>query len=179
MKRLFGALALAVAASFGTSSEAQAQFTFGPGLAYHEDADLGIGVWASLPTPSIHEQISAWGSFIYFFPGGEDIPGGGSFDVNYWELNGGLSYAFPMEGSAITPYALAGLNIARASADYDGPFDEFIDEGYGDTEIGLNLGGGIRTMLGDSMTGVVGARIELGGGDGFVIEAGVGFPMGN
>jgi hypothetical protein len=179
MKRLLGTLVLAGAVTFGTASDAQAQFTFGPGVAYHDDADLGIGVWFASPLPSLHEQVSLTGSFIYFFPDGDrDLVGGNSFDVSYWELNPGLAYSFPTE-SSITPFVAAGLNIARWSVDVDGPLDDFIDLGYSSgTDIGLNVGGGIRTMLGDSFTGVAAGRLELGGGDGFVIEAGLGFPMG-
>ena len=181
MKRLLGSLLLAAAVAFGTSSEAQAQFTFGPGAAFHDDADFGIGVWFATPLPSLHEQVSLTGSFIYFFPdGGSDLGVGGSIDVSYWELNPGLAYSFVTE-STVTPFVAAGLNIARGSVDYDGPLDDLIDldVGVSDTEIGLNVGGGIRTMLGESITGVAAARLELGGGDGFVIEAGIGFPMGN
>ena len=177
MKRLLGTLMLATALAFGASSEAQAQFTFGPGVAYHDDADLGVGVWFATPMASIHEQVSLWGSFIYFFPDGGTSIGSSSVDVSYFEVNGGLSYAFVTEG-AIVPFVSAGLNVARYSVDYSGPIDDLFDIGASSTDIGLSVGGGIRTSLGDSMTGVAGARLELGGGEGFVIEAGIGFPMG-
>lgn len=178
MKRLFGSLLLAAAVTFGASSEAQAQFTFGPQAAFHDDADFGVGAWFSVPMASIHEQVSILANFLYFFPdGGVDLGAGNSVDVSYWELNGGLKYDFPMSGS-IVPFVMAGLNVGKYSVDYDGPLDDFIDVGYGDTEIGLNVGGGLTTTLGDSLTGLLGGRIELGGGEGFVIEAGLGFPMG-
>ena len=179
MKRLVGTLMLAGAIALGASSEAQAQFTFGPGVAWHDDVDLGIGVWFATPLPQLHEQVSLTGSFIYFFPdGGTDLGSGGSIDVSYWELNPGLAYSFVAEGS-ITPFVAAGLNNGRYSVDYDGPFDDLIGFGFSSgTEIGLNIGGGIRTMLGESLTGVAAGRLELGGGEGLVIEAGIGFPMG-
>lgn len=177
MKRLFGSLLLAAAVTFGASSEAEAQFTFGPMAAFHDDFDLGVGVGFTTPMTSIHEQVGIWGSFLYFFPGGGADFGVGSVDTSYMEFNGGLSYDFPTSGS-ITPYVLGGLVIARFSVDYDGAFDDVIDASASNTEIGLNLGGGIKTMLGDSMTGTLGARLELQDGSGFVIEAGLGFPMG-
>ena len=174
MTRMLGTLMLATALAFGASSEAQAQqFTFGPGVAYHDDFDLGIGVWFATPMPSIHEQVSLWGSFIYFFPDG----GSSLVDVSYFELNGGLAYDFVTEGT-IVPFVSAGLNFARVSVDYSGPADDLFDIGASSTDIGLSVGGGIKTNLGDSLTGVAGARLELGGGEGLVIEAGLGFPMG-
>jgi hypothetical protein len=180
MKRLFGTVMVAATLVLGASSQAQAQdpsFTFGPGVAYHDDFDLGVGVWFSTPMASIHEQVSLWGSFIYFFPSEGASFGASSVDLKYFEINGGLSYAFVTEGT-IVPFVSAGLNIARASVDYDGPGEEFIGDLGSNTDIGLSVGGGIRTMLGESLTGVAGARLELGGGEGFVIEAGLGFPMG-
>ncbi len=177
MKRLLGTLMLATALAFGASSEAQAQFTFGPGVAYHDDADLGVGVWFATPMASIHEQVSLWGSFIYFFPSEGASFGSSSVDAKYFEINGGLSYAFVTEGS-IVPFVSAGLNIGRYSVDYSGPLDDLVGDFGSSTDIGLSVGGGIRTMLGESLTGVAGARFELGGGDGFVLEAGLGFPMG-
>ncbi len=170
MKRLFGSLLLAAAVTFGASTEAEAQFTFGPMAAYHDDMDFGVGAGFTMPTTGIHEQVGLWGSFLYFFPDAGGNFGGVDVDVSYFEINGGLYYDFVTSGS-ITPYALAGLVIARFSADVAG-------FGNSDTDIGLNLGGGIKTMLGDSMTGLVGARLELQDGSGFVIEAGLGFPMG-
>lgn len=176
MKRLFGSLLLAAAVTFGASSEAQAQFTFGPQAAFHDDADLGVGAWFSVPMPSIHEQISILANFLYFFPGDGGGFGVADIDLKYWELNGGLKYDFPTSGS-ITPFVMAGLQYAKYSLDYDGPGEEFVDA-YGDGDIGLNVGGGLTTNLGDSLTGMLGGRLELGGGEGFVLEAGLGFPMG-
>lgn len=177
MKRLFGSLLLAAAVSFGASSEAEAQFTFGPQAAFHDDADLGVGAWFSVPMPSIHEQISILANFLYFFPDGGSDFGVAEIDVSYWELNGGLKYDFPTSG-AITPFVMAGIQYAKYSIDYDGPGDDLFDTGYGDGDIGLNVGGGLTTSLGDSLTGLLGGRLELGGGEGFVLEAGLGFPMG-
>ena len=64
------------------------------------------------------------------------------------------------------PFALAGLNIARASA---GDFSN--------TEIGLNVGGGIKFEAG-AFQPLVGVRLELEGGDGFVIFGAVPFRLG-
>ncbi len=177
MKRLMGTLLLAAALAFGASSEAQAQFTFGPKAAFHDDADLGVGVFFMTPAESINENVSIWGNFLYFFPGEGTSAGAFSADLTYFEINGGLMYDFVTEGS-ITPFVSAGLNVARASVDVDGPGTDLIDVDSSNTDIGLNVGGGIKTMLGDSLTGLAQARLELGGGEGFVIEAGLGFPMG-
>lgn len=177
MKRLFGTMMLATALVFGASSEAEAQFTFGPAAAFHEDADFGAGVFFTTPLQSVHENVSLWGNFLYFFPGEGGSFGAFSADLNYYEINGGLMYDFAASGSII-PFVSGGLNIARASVDYDGPGEEFVGDLGSNTDIGLNLGGGIKTGLGDSLTGIAQARIELGGGEAFVLEAGLGFPMG-
>jgi hypothetical protein len=146
--------ALAVAAALvAVPSFAQAQATLGPQVAYHNDFDFGVGAALTLSADAIHEQVDFLFDFAWFFP---DVEG-----VDYFELNGGLLYDFLVEGSTVTPFALAGLNVASISVD--------TPLGGGDnTELGLNLGGGLKFNAG-TLRPMVGVRLEIEGGDGFVI----------
>jgi hypothetical protein len=152
MNKTLRALAIA-AALVAVPSFAQAQATLGPQVAYHNDFDFGVGAALTLSADAIHEQVDFLFDFAWFFP---EVDG-----VDYFELNGGLMYDFLLEESTVTPFALAGLNVASISVDT--PF------GGGDnTELGLNLGGGLKFNAG-SLRPTVGVRLEIEGGDGFVI----------
>lgn len=98
----------------------------GPEIAFNDEVDFGIGVGLEFDLPSIDPNLSYMGDLLFFFPDGFD----------YLEFNTNLAYDFPLENASVVPFALGGLNVARASA--EGP-----DDGS-DTEIGLNLGGGIK-----------------------------------
>lgn len=141
-----------------TPGLAQAQATLGPVLAYHDDAEaIGIGAALGVPLDELGAGVGLLGDFIWFFPDGFD----------YWEINGNLTYDFPLQQSTIIPFVLAGLNIARASADGFG----------GDTQLGLNLGAGIEFDAG-TMRPSVGLKVELEGGEGFVIFGTLPFALG-
>jgi hypothetical protein len=130
--------------------------TLGPTLAYHDDADFGIGAALGLPLDSFGEGVGFLADFIWFFP---------EF-VDYWELNGNVTYDLPLEDSTIVPFVLGGLNIAHASV-----------TGASNTELGLNLGGGIEFDAG-TFRPSVGLRVELSGGEGFVFFGTLPFAMG-
>lgn len=152
--------ALAIAAALTTvPGVVQAQATLGPTVAYHDEADFGIGVALGLPLSGLDEQIEFLGDFVIFFP---DAPG-----LDFFEINGNLTYDFPVEDAEVLPFALAGLNIARAS-----------NEISSNTEMGLNVGGGIKFDAGP-LRPTVGLRLELEGGEGFVFFGTVPFTMGN
>lgn len=153
----------------------RAQFTLGPGLAWHDDFDLGIGVWGSAPAPSIHENVSVGGDVAVFFP---DSPRD-DVDVEYLEINANLFYSFADPELTFTPFALGGLNIARFSVDEDVDLPGGFPFDRSNTDIGLNVGGGIAFgTTGSGIRPVVGAKIELGGGKGLVLFGGLGFPVG-
>lgn len=157
MKKLL--LGMTMAGALAVPGSASAQVVVGPSVAFHDDADFGIGAFVMFPLEQFDPNLSASVDFGYFFP---DAPG-----VDFWELNGNVVYNFTVQADApVLPFALGGLNIARVSA---GAFD--------DTEIGLNLGGGI-VFPSDSFRPMVGAKIELEGGDGFVLFGSLGFPVG-
>ena len=153
-------------------SEAQAQTRVSPFLAFHDDFDLGVGAAVAFPLAEVHENLSAVGSFAFFFPG--DGSGFG-VDVDYLEFNADVMYQIPMDGASVVPWLLAGLNIARISASVD--ISGVGSASNSNTEIGLNAGGGI-TFPRESVSPFAGAKIELGGGEGFVLFGGLSFPIG-
>ncbi len=133
-------------------SPAHGQVLLGPTLAWHDDADLGLGATVGFELPNLATGVGFLGDFILFFPDGMD----------YFELNGNLTYDFPRAGSSVVPFALAGLNVAHASVDLGGLGDA------SDTEIGLNLGGGLAFDAG-KFRPKAGARLTLGDGSAFVL----------
>lgn len=158
---LFFAAAVLVA----VPSQARAQSTFGPVAAFHDDADFGVGAFLSMGMPSIHENVNLLVDGEIYFPGD-------NFD--YFTVNGGLTYDFAANGT-VTPFALGQLGIRRASYDCEGLGCEGFD-GASDTDVGLNLGGGVK--FGGSLQPTLGARFEIGDGTGFVVFGSLGFPMG-
>jgi hypothetical protein len=139
-----------------------AQTTVGGALGYHTDFEaFGVGVYAGIPLPQLHENISINPSFMFYFPDGFDA----------FEVNGDLIYSFPVsEDSPVEPFALAGLNIMRTSFSA-GTFSQSF------TDVGLNLGGGV-TFPAESFTPFAGAKFEIQDGTGFLIFGGVGFAVG-
>jgi hypothetical protein len=155
--RVFAAVAAAIA--IGTA-DAKAQ-AFGIQGSWGDDTDLGIGARIELGLPNLLTSQGPFantfliGSFDWFFPDFcDDLD-----DCSYWEINTNL--AVPITSSTIDPYAGAGLNIAHVSL-----FDA------SDTEVGLNLLGGLRFRVGG--LGAFGeGRFVLGGSEQFVLTFGV------
>lgn len=152
-------LALGVAAP----RPAQAQIQLGPTVAFHDDFDFGLGFTLSGQTPSLGERLGFMGDFLYFFP---DTDG-----VDYLEFNANLTYDFTLPESTVTPFGLLGLNVARVSIDAV----ELEDDS--ETDLGLNLGAGVRFNLG-SFRPSVGGRFEINGGEGLVIFGTLPFEVG-
>jgi opacity protein-like surface antigen len=157
MKKLLCAVALA--AVLGVPASASAQLQAGPILAYHTDLEaVGVGAFLGIPIPSV-EGLSIVPDFTWFFPDGGD----------YFEINGDVVYTFAVTpDSPVEPFAFAGLNIARVSPDF----------GNSDTDVGLNLGGGVNFVAG-SLNPFAGAKFEIQNETGFVIFGGLGFALGN
>ncbi len=144
----------------GSASEAQAQVKFGVQASIAEDTDFGIGGRVA-GTVAPRRVVKIVGSFDIYFPDGP---------VDYWELNGNILYMIPVQKSALAPYVGGGLNIAHISFDLPllDPFGDFSD-----TDAGLNLLGGIE--FGQQVVGFVEAKVELEGGDQFVVTGGIYF----
>jgi hypothetical protein len=131
----------------------QAQLEAGPILAYHTDAEaVGVGAYIAIPVPQLAEGFALVPDFTWFFPDNYD----------YFEINGDIAYFFPVsETTPVMPFAFGGLNIASTDSN---------------TDVGLNLGGGIQ--FGGSLRPAVGAKFEIQDATGFVIFGAVGFPIG-
>ena len=160
MKKLLGTVALV---GMLVAPGAIAAQTIGGVVGYHDDFEaLGIGAYGAIPLPQLYENLSINPSFVYYFPDGFDA----------FEVNGDLVYSFPVSAdSPVVPFALAGLNIMRVSVDA-GAF------GSGsNTDIGLNLGGGVTFPV-EGFTPFAGAKFEIQDGTGFLIFGGVGFDVG-
>jgi hypothetical protein len=155
MRKVLFAVCLAAFAL--TPRAAQAQIGLGPQASIAEDADFGLGARATFGLPAkIPLEIIA--SADYFFP---------EEDVDYWELNGEVVWLIPVTAPTVDPYAGAGINIAHAS----------IEGGESDTEVGLNLLGGLKLHVGP-VTPFGEFRFELDGGEQFVVTFGVLFGLG-
>ena len=137
---------------------AEAQVQIGPTLAISDEVDFGLGATLSAQAPQLGEALGFIGEFIVFFPD----------DGDYFEINGNVTYSFPLAESTVLPFALGGLNIGRASA---GDFSN--------TEIGINLGGGITFDAG-SFRPSVGGRFAINDllNDHFVFFATLPFEVG-
>ena len=145
--------------SYSQSSMGQAQI--GGGLVFGFDIGaVGINVRGDIPVTS---EIDVVPGFVYYFES----------NVNIFEFNANGHYNFEAS-DVVQPYALAGLNISHAEFDED-VFGPFIDAS--DTDVGLNLGGGVNFELG-SISAFTEGRLLLGGFEDFSITAGVLFPIG-
>jgi len=147
------------------AQEAHAQVRFGAQASFGDDVDLGLGARAVFSLKQFNERLEGIASFDWFFPdAGADV-----VDWTYFEINGNVAYSFPLQSSSsLRPYAGGGLNIARSSIDFDSP----LLNSASDTEIGLNVLGGTKFGSG-RITPFAELRIELGGGEQFVLSGGV------
>ena len=160
----------------------------GPHFNISDDADLGVGADVRWPFLASDRRLALTASFDWFFPedqGGDvseelrrflDLIGGGQFplpelpfeaDVTYWEANLNLTYDFGTSG-AVTPYAGVGVNYARSKVSVSGFFEPLEQS---NDDVGANVLAGVR--FGGRF--YVEAKREAGGGDLFVLTAGVRF----
>lgn len=126
------------------------------------DNDLGVRIDGYYP---VNPQIRAGGDFTFYFPKSE-----GGVDFTVWELNFNGNYIF-LEENELRLYGLAGINITGLNVSFNGESDS-------DSEIGLNLGGGVEypldfaDLFGELKFGGIG-----GDADQFVIGAGFRFNL--
>lgn len=166
--------------SFSQTATAQTQegdFKIGAGLAFGSgvgfgslDNDLGIRVDGYY---AFTEQIRGGGDFTFYFPKSE-----GETDATVWELNFNANYIF-LDEDGLLVYGLGGLNITGLNLETSitNEFGSFGGE-TSETEIGLNLGGGLEYAL-DFADFFAEAKLgNLGGNaDQFVLGAGLRFPI--
>ena len=150
--RMLTLLAL-LALCTGAAASLPAQVRFGAQASWGDNSDFGIGARLEHGLTKLFPKapLRAAASFDYFFPGNS---------INYWELNYNVFYQ--LKADALTPYAGGGLVLAYASAN-----------GVSNSDLGVNLGGGLKFKTGGSMTPFLEARIELGAGEQFVLTGGL------
>jgi hypothetical protein len=147
-------------------SAGQAQIQFGPQVAWGSDSDLGVGARIALGMPQIRPGVELHVGGDYFF---FDCDSGFSeVDCSWIEVNANLHVPVPVSPTLNT-YAGAGLNVARVKVSVDGFGDTF---SASNTEIGLNVLGGLKFSAA-SFTPFVEASFTLGGGEQFVLRAGI------
>lgn len=136
-----------------TAAPASAQALFGAEAAFGTETDFGIGGRAHFPLGT-SAPLDVQPGFMLFFPDGP---------AEYWEINVNLWYHIRTGGgSNALPYVGGGLNIGHVSS--DGDFD--------DTDVGLNLGGGVRFGFTNTIP-FLEARVTVGGDEQLVIGGGV------
>lgn len=147
------ALVVAVALLFAAGA-ANAQVRFGGQVSWGDDTDLGIGVRLEYVPRSIvgNTPIFSAAHFDYFFPDNGGVFGG--VDVTYWEINYNVYYQF--RAPSLTPYAGGGLHVSRWSVSVGGVSAD-------NTDVGLNLGGGLKFKTRGKLTPFVEGRFTIGG----------------
>jgi len=152
MKRLIALIAV-LAFAGGVTTELSAQVRFGGQVSFGDASDFGVGARLEYTPRRLipNAPVVSAASFDWFFPGGS---------VDYWELNYNIAYLF--QADALRPYAGGGLNLAHVSVG-----------SFSDTRLGLNLLGGLKFRTAGRLTPFVEARVELSGGEQFVITGGL------
>lgn len=152
------ALVFAAGLSLAAAAPSSAQVHFGPQVSLADDADVGLGARITAGVPQ-YTGLEFAGTFDVFFP-----------DVgDYWEINANVLHNFEVAGTtSFRPYAGGGLNLAGFEG--EGP-----DAGD-DTQVGLNLVGGTKFATESPATPYVELRLEIEGGEQFVVTGGLLFP---
>jgi opacity protein-like surface antigen len=157
MKKLL-TYSLAFIFVFVIHSTAVAQTTVGGGLAYGENIEeIGLKIDGIY---TINEDFRAGADIIYYFTGE---------GITFWELNLNGNYLFVKEDDLIV-YALAGINYARQSFDFDGMND------VSNSELGLNIGAGLEYDL-DFAKLAPEIKYALSDYDQLVVSVGLRFPI--
>ena len=159
LKVLAAAIGFVLVAGVG-SAEAQG-VRFAPQVSLGEDSDFGIGGRVNFDMSSTFRSPGFFivGEFDYFFPGN---------NVNYWELNGNLGWLIPGVRGNVRPYVGGGLNYAHVS------FDNCTGN-CGNSDVGVNLMGGINLQTRTKIMPFIEGKFELGGGEQFVLKGGIYF----
>ena len=133
-----------------------AQVRIGAGLAYATDFnEVGINLRGDY---LITEPWRVGADFTFYLTGA-------GYSVNELNFNG--FYAF--EGESVTPYLLGGINILMTSVD----FGAWGGGKASNSDIGLNLGGGLDLPFSDNLSGFGEAKIVLSGGTYLALNAGI------
>jgi opacity protein-like surface antigen len=162
-----GALAVTSAVQ---PQQAEAQVLFGPQVAWGDDTDLGVGARVEFglgnmiaqegPLAGLFGMVS--GTYFFMDCGGNVF--GSNIDCSYIELNANAGVPFTLE-SGLVLYGGTGLHFGRTSVSWEGYSDS-------NTEIGLNLLGGVKLQLG-GLNSFVEGKLGVSGASQFMILAGV------
>lgn len=141
-----------------------------------DDIGFGVGGRVIVNLDKQLKGLEAVGSFDYYFPSaGDELDGidGVDVDLTYFEVNLNGIYKFKVESSSLQPYVGTGLNIARASGGASVDLGDLgdVDVSASETQVGLNLIGGVLI----DKKFFVEAKYEAGGGEVFVVSAGLRF----
>lgn len=168
-RKLSTALAAAALVALMGAGDLQGQVAFGAQGNWGSEADFGVGGRVLIDLGQAVPGLDIAGDFNYFFPDEETDQA----DLTWWEINGNAQYAFPIEESSVRPYLAAGLNVTRIEVDVDGGQDGPGFDFSGDnTEVGLNLGGGIKFPAG-SVTPYIEGRAVVSDADQVVVTGGI------
>lgn len=159
-------LLFALVTFVGFEGLAQGEVRVGGGLVYGTEIEsLGINFRGDY---ALTEEILLAPDLVYFFPNDEF-----GIDFKWFDINLNGNYLFTVSNEGITPYALAGLNIAILSVDLNNV--PGFRGGGNSTEIGLNVGGGADFHLGGF--DAFGELRYAIGNDQLVIGGGLKFPI--
>jgi hypothetical protein len=167
---LVAAMGLAAQAASAQTTRASASpekaFSFGPQVDFAtQSIGLGVGaraVYNDLGTVVKLPGLKALASFDYFFPGSAFGP-----SAKYWEINVNATYDLNISGlNGFAPYVGAGLGYDNWSWNYGAG-----SLSYNST--GLNILGGGRFKVGQSLHAFAEARFELRSGGALVLTGGL------
>lgn len=171
IRRLVRAAAvLLVAAGFGLATAGTAnaqedggQVHFGPQINFADETDIGVGARLSADLGG-YPGWEILGSFDVYFP---------DRDFDFWEINGNVAYNIDARSTTVFPYVGGGLNIAHVSRD-DGAGPG--DGDRSDTDLGLNVLGGVKFAADGPLTPYAELRGTIEGADQLVVTVGILFP---
>ena len=136
----------------GIVTSLSAQVRFWAQASWGDKSDFGVGARLEHGLGKLfpNAPLRSAASFDYFFPGN---------DLTYWELNYNVFYQFKTD--ALTPYAGGGLVLGYSAGGNSG------------TDMGLNLGGGLKFKTAGKLAPFIEGRIELGAAEQLVITGGI------
>ena len=169
MKMLRAALALLVFALVAApSAQAQTTWDLGPNAGYNIDnEELLLGVTSRIHMPSVPVTLN---------PGFEFYPsiGGPGVDASLFVVNFDVQYQ--LSAQSFEPYVGGGLFWRRTSLDVN---IAGVPVSVSDSNVGLNLKGGMVFKTSGSMQPYAEAGLALGGGtESFILMGGILFPIG-
>ncbi len=146
-------LCLMLLGVLSTPGALSGQVRLGPTLLLQDDTGFGIGASVSIPAEQLQENLSFNATAGYYLAEGAS-----------WVVDGDVVYSFPVSSDApFEPFASVGLNLW----------------GFSDTDVGLNVGGGI-VLASSSLSPFLKGKFEVHDeGTVFVLLSGISFAIGD